>query len=61
MNKLPGIVRFSYHEGTKEARVVFDPGLVDRETVSAAITRANDAMSDDDADAKDAGNVLGDL
>lgn len=41
--------------------MVFDPGLVDRETVSAAITRANDAMSDDDADAKDAGNVLGDL
>ena len=39
--------------------MVFDPSRVDREAVSAAITRVNADMSDDAHNAKDAGNVLG--
>ena len=60
MNKLQGIVKFSYNEGTKEATVEFDPSQVDREAVSAAITKANADMSDDDDDTEDASKVLGD-
>ena len=61
MNKLQGIVKFSYNEVTKEATVVFDPSQVDREAVSAAITKVNTGMSDDDDDAENASKVLGDL
>ena len=53
-------MKFSYDEGKKEATVVFDPSQVDREAVSAAITKANADMSDDDDDAEDASKVLGD-
>jgi|TARA_Y100000294_G_scaffold93585_1_gene87115 copper chaperone CopZ len=60
VNQLPGIVKFSYDEGKKEATVVFDSSQVDREAVSAAITKANADMSDDDDDAEDASKVLGD-
>jgi copper chaperone CopZ len=60
VNQLPGIVKFSYNEGTKEATVIFDPSQVDREKVSDAITKANKDMSDDDDDAEDASKVLGD-
>ena len=61
MNKLPGIVKFSYVAGTKEATVQLDPAQVDREAVSGAITKANDDMSGDENDAEDAGKVLGGL
>ena len=61
MNKLQGIVKFAYNERTKETTVVFDPSQVDRETVSAAITKVNTGMSDDDDDAENASKVLGDL
>ena len=61
MNKLPGIVKFSYVVGTKEATVQFDPAQVDREAVSAAIAKAKADMSDDENDAEDAGKVLGGL
>ena len=61
MKKLPGIVKFSYDAGTKEATVVFDSSQVNREAVSAAITKVNNDMSDDDDDAGNASKVLGDL
>jgi hypothetical protein len=61
VNKLPGIVKFSYDAGSKEASVVFDPSEVDQEAVGAAITKVNSDMSDDEDDAEDAGKVLGNL
>ena len=61
MNKLQGIVKFSYNEVTKEATVVFDPSQVDRETVSAAITKVTTGMSDAADGAENASKVLGDL
>ena len=54
-------MKFSYNESAKEATVVFDPSQVDQEAVSAAITKANADMSDDEDDAEAAGKVLGDL
>ena len=61
MKKLPGIVKFSYDEESKRATVVFNPSLVDRQSVSQAITKANADMSDDDADSTGAEKVLGDF
>lgn len=59
MKKLPGIVKFSYDEDSKKATVVFNPTLVDKGSVSQAISKANGDMSDKETDLTKADNVLG--